>query len=205
MRPNDRPAALRAPIISAINWAERAAPPVSIARLGRGRARRAFDRRGQRRRGQLALAYQLRGTKRGQTLGPQGLLGLTPGGERHQHCARACRQQVQDGVVAGLADRNPAGAQQRREIVAEPLDHDAGRRARPQHGNIAVGQVGAGNETPGQMSQAPGAAGGERRLEQRLPGRTTARRDENFAAGTPPRSPASARLRSRSEVTGCAT
>ena len=108
------PAASSAPIIAG-DQPGRARRPAGVDRKARRRARgRAFDRRGQRRRGQLALAHQLGGAERGQTLGPQGLFGLAPGGERHQHRARPRRQQVEDGVVAGLADRNPAGAQQRR-------------------------------------------------------------------------------------------
>ena len=115
----------------------RARRPAGVDRKDRPRARgRAFDRRGQRRRGQLAFAYQLGGAERGQTLGPQGLFGLAPGGERHQHRARPCRKQVEDGVVAGLADRNPAGAQQRRRNrrgTARSRRRRARSPAAPQH------------------------------------------------------------------------
>ena len=161
----------------------RARRPAGVDRDSDRRARRrALDRRRQRRRRQLALAHHFGRAERGQTLGPQRLLGLALGGERHQHRARASRQHVQHRVVAGLTYRHPASAQQRREIGRESFDDDPGGRVRAQRREFALRQIGAGQQQPRQVGQAPGAARRQRRFSSAC--RRRRRRPSHDLAGS---------------------
>ena len=110
------------------------------------------------------------------------LLGLALVGKRHQHRRRAGGKDVEDGVVAGLADRNLAAPQQLRQIGPEALDDDAGRQLRGQRGELRrSGRLGPASRRQPASARQPRRRAASAAAQQRAADRTAAGRDQDLA------------------------
>ncbi len=131
---------------------------------------------------QLVLAHQLDRTQRGQPFGAHQLLGFALRCERYEDGTRPRRQDIERRVVPCLADRHAAASQEANEIITKSLDDYALGKIGAECGEIRIGKVGAGEETPRQVRQAPGAARRERCVEEGMAGRSPAGGNHDLTA-----------------------
>ncbi|ENN85039.1 hypothetical protein RHSP_57688 [Rhizobium freirei PRF 81] len=152
---------------------------IDVGAMRLGPRQGSLHRRDKQVRRQPRLRQSERQTQPLQSLGPDRLFRFAASRERHQNGAAAGNEEVADGIVARLGNRQLRPSQQGREILAESDELDIARRIRGEIGKILLRQVRPGHQQPAAVDRHA-ACRLERRADEIAADGATAGRDDDI-------------------------
>ena len=131
--------------------------------------------------GQAGFIGDVEQAARFEQAGAVGLFGLVARREGNDDGAAAGLEDVHQGVVAGLTDRQGAAGQQFGEVGTRPFHDDAGGGGGAEGLELGFRNVRTGEQAPTGMGQRRQGAGFHRGAQQRQADGSAADRDDDFA------------------------